>query len=199
MLNIKNPNANGVKGTDNSSTNPLGYSSCGIKPNEIEDGDRKSLDVLKWAGIIAAGTLGLKGVGYLAKNSAAKIPNLELFGKKESTKLYKINNDVIRFENGKALLLNDTGYTGTFRHNDAFLSYKNGLLEHAKKYGKDGFNKYYKDGKFQHGTYTLKTKTDKGETLKHIHAIHFYDKDGKLIKTNRNGKFENFNYNTNPN
>ena len=116
------------------------------KQQDIEDGDKKSMDALKWAGIIAAGAVAAGGAAYAVKHGM--VPKLEMVKDEAGKITKKIGDKVLTFDKGVASL-NGEKFTGAFKHNGCTLKYKDGLLQESVKKGEGGFKKVYEyiDGK----------------------------------------------------
>ena len=103
---------------------------------QIKDGDEKSSDILKYAGILAAAALAIGGGAYAIK-------------KGKSVKLENIN-----FDKGVANLKNGKKFTGaiedTLKNGDKItMKYKDGILQESTRKGSQTFTKVYEytDGK----------------------------------------------------
>ena len=115
---------NEIKQTQNTTTNP-------VKKEEIKDGDKKSMNALKWAGIIAAGTLLVGGTIYAVK-------------KGKTAKL-----DDIKFEKGTATLKEGgEKFSGTISDTTKGgkkikMTYKDGVLQSSTYKGENKIKKAY--------------------------------------------------------
>lgn len=99
--------------------------------NEIKDGNKKSMNVLKWAGLIALGSVLLGGTIYAAQ-------------KGKTVKLSDVN-----FDKGIASL-KESGekFSGTISDttkggNKIKMTYKDGVLQKSVKVGENGCTKLY--------------------------------------------------------
>lgn len=108
-----------------------------VATTPVEDGDKKSQDILKWAGVIAAGTLAVGGTIYaLKKGKTAKLKDIKFTKGTASLK-----------EGGKKFsgVIKDTLKDG----DTIKMTYKDGVLQKSVRKGKTSFVKEYAyaDGK----------------------------------------------------
>lgn len=105
---------------------------------QIEDGDKKSQDILKWAGIIAAGALLVGGTIYGIKK-----------GKTTSLEDIDFNKGIAKLKQS------GEEFSGTIKHklkngDKLTMTYENGILKKSTRKGNKAFTKTYEydaDGK----------------------------------------------------
>ena len=105
---------------------------------QIEDGDKKSQDILKWAGIIAAGALLVGGTIYGIKK-----------GKTTSLEDIDFNKGIAKLKQS------GEEFSGTIKHklkngDKLTMTYENGILKESTRKGNKAFTKTYEydtDGK----------------------------------------------------
>ena len=132
-------NATSAQYNNTSSANPINSADntqLQTVQMQIKDGDEKSNDVLKYAGILATAALAIGGAAYAIK-------------KGKSVKLENIN-----FDKGVANLKNGKKFTGTIedtlKNGDKIaMKYKDGILQESTRKGSQTFTKVYEytDGK----------------------------------------------------
>ena len=75
------------------------------KQKDIVDGDKKSINALKWAGIIAAGALAVGGVAHAVRSGKfSKIQDFTSIVDTEGNKINKIGDKVLTWKDGVAFL-----------------------------------------------------------------------------------------------
>ena len=101
---------------------------------QIEDGDKKSQDILKWAGIIAAGALLVGGTIYGIKK-----------GKTTSLEDIDFNKGIAKLKQS------GEEFSGTIKHklkngDKVKMTYENGILKKSTRKGSKAFTKTYEYG-----------------------------------------------------
>lgn len=140
-----------------------------------KNGDEKLINTLKWAGIIAAGSLAVAGIASSIKKG--KIPELESVKDSAGKTVHKIGKKVLTFENG-APMLDGKRVNGAFSFiakNGAVVRYKNGVLKSATNVGKDAYKKIYdSNGLLKKALIRANDGTHK--------IFHYRDASGKITK-----------------
>ena len=188
------------------STSPINRDN---KEKDIKDGDKKSMNALKWAGIIAAGALAVGGTIYAIKKG--KPLKLEKVTDEAGKTVNKVGGKVLTYskdESGKIVAMLDNkkaeGILKFTTPGGATLTYKDGILHSAIKSGENGFTKIYnKKGLLTRATffreggkkdifqYVRNKKTGKLLKIKNKakgDTIFNYGSDGKFTNATRKGE-----------
>ncbi len=158
---------------------------------EIEDGNKKSMNWLKWAGIIAAGTIGTaylvksgkgkKAVDYVMNKLQKGVQKLEVTkdinGKVTERKIGDKLLNFVKNDKGKFIAkIDDEPANIKFIYKGVVSTYKDGRLVSAVKRGSNGFAKTYVDGLLSKAKYY----DENSKLLSKTMAL--FDKNGKITK-----------------
>ncbi len=159
------------------------------KESNIKSGSKKSMDLLKWAGIIAAGTIGTaylvksgkgkKAVDFVMNKFEKNIQNLDVTNENGKT-VRKIGEKVLSFvkgDDGKFIAkLGDENANIKFIHQGIVSTYKDGRLVSSIKRGQNGFTKIYNNGLLANAKYY----DENSKLLKKVFAL--FNDNGKISK-----------------